>query len=300
MRRIIFILIITFLFTPSVHAAVFFFDPIHTRVGLEGEFGVNLLINTEGENINAIEGEISFPSNLKVLDILDGNSIVGFWIEEPTANKNIISFSGIMPGGFDGLREPFETETRPGKIFEIIFKAEKTGSGAVSISEIEALLNDGAGSRAQVTILPFSFEVLNFRSSVKRETTDDEPPEPFKSELTRDENLFDGGYFLTFHTTDKGSGIDHYEVCESSDKKEKLESCKSFWISEKSPYLLKDQSLKGTIKVKALDKAGNSRIEIVSIEGFSLERNKYGIIILIIIALALFFLNPFRKKLNLK
>jgi len=107
-----------------------------------------------------------------------------------------------------------------------------------------------------------------------RAMIDSTPPEDFKPKIGRDPAVFEGKYFLSFATTDKTSGIDHYEV---------LEQKRTLVRGEKaaeSPYLLKDQSLKSKILVKAVDKAGNERIsEIIPPK----KPFPYEIVILILI-----------------
>jgi len=83
---------------------------------------------------------------------------------------------------------------------------------------------------------------------------DTQPPEEFKPETGKSPSVFEGKYFLSFATKDSGSGIDHYEILEIGDGGEEV------WKIGESPYLLKDQTLQSTIRVKAIDKAGNERI----------------------------------------
>ncbi len=45
---------------------------------------VNLMLDTQGANANAIQGEIRFPAGLFTLrSVLDGSSPVSFWITAP-------------------------------------------------------------------------------------------------------------------------------------------------------------------------------------------------------------------------
>ena len=76
------------------------------------------------------------------------------------------------------------------------------------------------------------------------------PPEEFELKIVP----IEGKNYLAFATTDKTSGVDHYEISET-----KRESQTSWEIGE-IPYLLKDQNLRSVILVKAVDKAGNERI----------------------------------------
>ena len=99
-------------------------------------------------------------------------------------------------------------------------------------------------------------EVSRFRAMI-----DVTSPEEFKPEIGKASAVFEGKYFLSFVTQDRMSGVAHYEVAElrrtllggTEEKKE--------WKVGESPYLLEDQSLRSVIKVKAVDKAGNERIE---------------------------------------
>ncbi|MFM2381355.1 MAG: hypothetical protein RLZZ76_122, partial [Candidatus Parcubacteria bacterium] len=100
----------------------------------------------------------------------------------------------------------------------------------------------------------------------KAVTSDSLPPEAFSIVLERTTNAYSNNYFVVFNTTDKQSGIDHYEVIE-----EPLSSNNLFgwgaetapWVTARSPYVLEDQSLNSTIRVKALDKAGNEYIAVL-------------------------------------
>ncbi|MCK5491360.1 MAG: hypothetical protein KAI67_05980 [Candidatus Pacebacteria bacterium] len=87
-------------------------------------------------------------------------------------------------------------------------------------------------------------------------------PEEFTPQITDIEEK----KYLVFTAKDTVSGISHYEVSQTS--LSWLGNIKPGqeikWKTVKSPYLLKDQSLKSVIKVKAVDKAGNERLaEIV-------------------------------------
>ena len=75
------------------------------------------------------------------------------------------------------------------------------------------------------------------------------PPEPFTVQVLSTPGVFGGDYYAVFSTTDKQSGIDHYEVLENG-----------IWKRVTDPYKLADQSLKTPVEIKAIDKAGNERI----------------------------------------
>ncbi len=216
---------------------------------LNEEVEIYLFLNTQGENINALEGTIDYPLNLSLIKIKEGDSIVSFWVKKPEEKNRIIRFAGIIPGGFQG---------RKGKILSLIFRPKEKGKGTIQIKTAKVLLNDGKGTETKTSIknLQFTVEKNNkkfFSSSRKIKQKDLHPPEPFKPIITRSPNLFQNKYFLVFVTQDKESGIDHYEVCEGN------QDCQ--WAT--SPYLLKNQKLNQKIIVKAIDKEGNIRTALI-------------------------------------
>src|SRR3989344_1106043 len=260
MKKVLFILLgISFLFPYHLFAAEIFYsdDVREVRAGTEFEIGV--FLNAESENINAIEGILRFPADiLEFKELNDGNSIVNFWMERPHMEQGTrdkeqgeIVFSGITPGGFVGKR---------GLIFRITFLAKNEGNGKLEMQNIKALLNNGEGTAADISVSSLKIIVTSQDLSLplKKEAKDQEPPESFKPEIARDPAIFDDKWFLVFATQDKGLGIGHYEIKET---RSRFFGLFLKWISAESPYALRDQKLKSYIFVKAVDKAGNVRIE---------------------------------------
>jgi len=229
----------------SALAAELSLEAKNTNIQTGSEFEVGFFLNTENENINAIEGGIVFPENLLQLkEIRDGNSIINLWIQKPENKDGEIAFSGITPGGYLG---------RNGLIFSLVFQSTGEGQGLIEAKNIKVLINDGAGTEAKTKIsnlqLVFSKQTASYQAPLSKENDADQP-EIFKPIVTQDPTIFNGQYFLVFATQDKGSGINHYEVREGS----------SPFIIAQSPYLLQDQKLDKKIYVKAVDKSGNQRI----------------------------------------
>lgn len=263
-------------FISLTEAAVFFFEPAEKSIGINGEVKISLFIDTEGQQINALEGVISVPLNIaKVIEVNDGGSIIDVWLEKPEITEEGIVFSGIISGGFGGVYEPYVPEQKPGKILSFILKSSNQGVAAIVLKRPLALLNDGDGTSANTSSKSFYLEVLNHEVvSFNEESPDTILPEEFFPEIAQDQNIFDGKYFVIFNTQDKDSGIDHYEI--SVDNKE--------WVIAESPYVLKDQSLRGIVKIKAVDKSGNERVvEIPATypQVFQYKNYLWGIIILL-------------------
>ncbi|OGZ19096.1 MAG: hypothetical protein A2Z68_02395 [Candidatus Nealsonbacteria bacterium RBG_13_38_11] len=110
------------------------------------------------------------------------------------------------------------------------------------------------------------------------------PPEPFEIEIQKTPEIFEGKYFIVFFTTDKQTGIDYYQIKEGTGE----------WQIAESPYLLKGQSLKSIIQIKAVDKAGNERMVeyIPSSKIFFFS----GIAILVLVLVAIIFYVGYLRK----
>jgi len=221
---------------------------------------VEVKLDTEGEEINAVQASLLLP--LDLLDFVDfskGDSILNLWAKDPAVSDNTLYFLGGVPGGFKG----------EGRIGRVILKGKKEGEGSINFKEdSQVLLNDGMGTPAKLNTGGAIFRVL----AEKREVPEDEwqkllekdkiPPDPFEIKIGKEATVFEGKYFIAFSTIDKQTGIDYYEILEA-DKRgyQRGTTRKAEWKVGESPYLLEDQSLRSVIKVKAVDKAGNERIE---------------------------------------
>lgn len=234
-----------------VFAAELFFEQ-EKNFGLKDQFKIGVFIETE-ELINAVEGKINFPDGLLGLkSVDDGNSIINLWLERPAANgAGEIIFSGIIPGGYKGDK---------GLIFSATFLVKKEGNGTFDIHNARVLQNDGKGTEAKLQTFSSKFIVSKKSTEVPMpvsEIEDIDLPESFRPEISKDETLFSGKWFVVFTTQDKSSGIDYYEIKESRQKNLRV---LNKWASAESPYVLADQELRSFIWIKAVDKAGNERI----------------------------------------
>jgi hypothetical protein len=205
---------------------------------------VSVLIDTETEVGNAVDGEITFNTDTLILkNIIDADSVVNFWVTKPTHSDGVISFSGIVPGGFSGHEI---------NLLTLEFETRKEGVGTIDMKRSVLLLNDGLGTEVVSRVAPYSFNILGQSvSGLVTEYVDEETPEVFAPIISRDVDMFDGKAFLVFATEDKGSGIDYYEVKEGE---------RGSYIRAESPYELKDQSLSEKISVRAVDRSGNEYV----------------------------------------
>lgn len=105
-------------------------------------FEIKILLDTLGNNINAVDLNLSFnPKKLSIVNPSSGNSIFGIWVEAPTYDntKGTARLSGVIPEGIN---------TNSGLIATITFKANETGNASIKIEDSsQVLINDGFGTK---------------------------------------------------------------------------------------------------------------------------------------------------------
>lgn len=245
------IIVFTIILPQFVSAANIFFGRNIDEIDIGQQISLSLYLNTEGEVINTIGTEILYPNSLlEVKEIKDNTSVINFWIENEDDGQGRVTLSGLTPGGYFG---------QGGEIATIIFVSKESGLAKVSTKNTEIYLNDGLGTPVRVSEKYFD---LNITDKVFVEAdyvkSDFNPPESFVPEISRSPAVFDNSWFIVFSTKDKLSGVSHYLVRESRFRN--LIGFKK-WQEAESPYLLKDQSRRSYVSIKAIDRAGNSRTE---------------------------------------
>ena len=310
----------------SVSAATLYIDPPRPTLNRGDSVTLSVRLDTDeaaDECINAIDGVITYNEAINPVDISIGQSIFPIWVEQPVIDKEnrTITFAGGIPNGYCGRVEgdPRLTNT----LLQIIFRApgltvgggELPPLGTVTFKpETRAFLNDGFGTEAQLQTLGAE---LTLNQVVGNTSVDDWrtvsaedtiPPEEFSITLEKDDYAFDKKHYIVFNTTDKQSGISHYEVIEEPVEDTRLftfGAATTVWTEARSPYVLTDQSLKSTIRVRAVDKAGNEYIATLAPQNASLERWPMSLIVeiaggvvavLLLILLGWYFVRRRRKQ----
>lgn len=262
---------------PAARAATLQISGASTHVAAGEQYAATVYIDTGNDNINAITGVLLIPSEFAVQAIRYGDSVVDFWVQSPTVATSTasdgvirIKFSGVMSGGIS---------TNQGALFSVVLAPTGAASGetaTLSFDKVIVLKSDGLGTAAStalgslnITIAPPPVNQVpaSLDSIFMPDTT---PPEQFTPAVARNKALFNNKYFVVFLTQDSGSGVDHYEVQESSRPEPG-----SAWIIAASPYLLQNQKRTGYIFVKAVDRSGNVRSVVVLPIKQSLSYQKY-------------------------
>lgn len=283
MKKILIILFLIFI-SKNAYAARIFIDDNIRVLPSSHEFSIDLLLDTEGISVNALKTEIIYPDELMTLTrTTQDNSVISTWINPINVNGNSITFSGIIFNGTENILDPITNETKYSKIVTLHFKPKMEGNGIIKISDSTVYKNDGLGIPIKINDEPFAF-VLDKNAPVNGEEVDTTAPEEFTPYVKSFSEIFDGMYVVIFMAKDTGSGINHYEVKEGN----------SEWVNAESPYKLYDQSLRSKIQVKAVDNAGNIRIEVIPGSGYYIYL--YLLLILLIIIFIIYRIRIFIKK----
>ncbi len=269
-------------FASTASAASLYLDPARSELFRGDALTVAVRIDTDeatGECVNAVDAVLTYSEQILPVDVSIGSSIMNVWVEQPvidTENRRI-TFAGGIPNGYCGRIQGDPRLTNV--LAEIIFRSPglMVGGGDAGneamvsfLPETAVYLNDGRGTKAQLTTYdaaislsrtPGTSLVDPWSETVRNDTVS---PEDFSIDLVRIPPEY-GRYYAIFSTTDKQTGVDHYEIIE-----EPIEQLGSFswgradapWVTARSPYELIDQSLNSTIRVKAVDKAGNEYIAV--------------------------------------
>ncbi|MDP1722893.1 MAG: cohesin domain-containing protein [Candidatus Gottesmanbacteria bacterium] len=260
MRYVFFIVLL--LIPATSYAAELRLEQQPSSVSVEDTFVTSLFLRTGIDVINAVEGSIRFSSSLSLVDIRLQGSLVPLWISPPTEKeKGVVTFAGVLPGGYQG----------EGNVLTLVFKAVNKGTARISFgSDTMAYQNDGNGTSAKLFLSEVSFSIeassgIPHTISLEEDTL---PPEPFTPVVSSGEPFGLEGRVLIFTTQDKNSGIARYDIARSYYHKEKEKNLS--WNLTESPYVFVSGDSTHYLYVRAVDRAGNTRIAVVPPQEFSI------------------------------
>jgi hypothetical protein len=277
-----YILIILLLTTSAGYAATVL-TQVTGEVHAKDVFIIEVSVDTEGQKINAIEGDIFLgdtTGNFEIRDVTIAGSGFTLWPRKPSlsARGDTVSFMGGVPGGVVG----------PVSLFKIVIFAKNPSELRVTPKDIVAYVDDGKGTAVSVKsqdmivgVLPPSSKANDaWRTMV---STDNIAPEIFDIVLYQDPTLYEGKKFLSFSATDGQSGIAYYEVQEDG----------ALPVRTGDQYVLVNQDATKEVVVTAYDIAGNARAgTYVSDKGVNWSIVGLGTLILLII----FYARKMRRK----
>lgn len=237
------------LFSISAYAAKVKFEPALGEYKVGDSFDLNIVLDTDGKEINAAEVVIVTPDLLAIKMVAKSKSFIQLWIEEPSFTLNSVKFAGGVPGGI---------KLKNGLIGKVTFEAKAVGQGAIVLDPLSAIfLNDGNGTRENLVLEEGAgfFSVRPKKEGEENEylntaeKKDQRRPKSFKLEIANDPRVFGGKKFVSFFTEDRDSGVSRYEIKVGEE---------SYQIAQ-SPYLIDELPARTVMRVRAYDSADNYR-----------------------------------------
>lgn len=315
--------LIVFLFAASInitYAAEYILLPERTVIHKGEQISVDVLLDTKGANINAISGRLVFESNLLKLDSLStANTILKQWVEAPRVisesdkkigtliqeNKSYIQWSGIIPGGFDGLQSAFYKGTKPGNVLRVNFTVLSDAPAVLSFSNTEAYANDGKATNVPVEnnnlviqVVPGNPSVISpkiQRKNIQKNIVSNPKTLDIFAEVKQSEIVVNNKWFLIFSSATTTTNIDHYEVVESKSKNPD-EISDYLWRKTGSPYVLSDQNRNSYIFVRAVDIFGNSYVKMIYPDSFATAHSSSGTIEILVFLFGVLVIYSYAKR----
>lgn len=264
----------------SVFASTVYINTDHSDFFVDDTIMFSVRIDSENKNVNAVEGSVllNHPrDSASLTDINTSGSKFSLWPSKPlpSVNNTDVSFSGGIPGGLN---------SKDAIIFNIVLKLQKVGHITLTPKNFSVYLNDGKGTKDEVSVKNLTIDVLPKKSDSQSVDdwssvilNDKTPPEPFEIYFGQEGSVFDGKKFLSFNATDEQSDIAYYEVREND-----LPPVRSG-----NTHVLQDQDKPVKVTVIAYDSAGNTRESTYSFA--SPTYIIYSVIIIFIILLVFIF-----------
>ncbi len=257
MKKIIILIYFLIPFTVFAGSPIFKID---TPQKASGVYKIEILINTENEEYNAIEGDFFYDKDLiDVTNIITADSIVAAWLINPKAVSGNVKFSGVIPNGYKGSS---------GNIFSIYATAKNEGKVKIAFQG-KAYLNDGLGTIKNISLLEDEFSVVKFdKPEVLSELTEDAiSPIILQSAISQNEMMYEGAPFLIVHAKDGESGVANYEFALSDNELKEEEipvSIDLVWQKFSSPTVLPEFFEEKFVYIRVTDQSGNVTTQLVS------------------------------------
>ncbi len=255
------IIIFFFTFASNVYgASIFVSDTPNIKTG--DTFPVTVNLDTGQESINTVEVVLDFNEDLlSFAGYKDDESVIKLWVESPYEKQGQVYFSGIIPGGVNGV---YDAETQSGlraiPLVDLLFVARGEGLADFVFTESKVLKNDGLGTSLFLESKQSSLSIEKQLGSSAPNTAlnvDETPPEPFDISFIPASIFSKTPSMIMFSTNDLQSGIKEYQTKVSSGS----------WKQIKSPQPIRPSLMSRTVTVRAYDFNDNFTDASITIPG---------------------------------
>jgi hypothetical protein len=222
---------------------------------------VHFMLDPEKDTLSGMSGNFSFPTELFTLgDISTDSSVVSLWVKQPAVSdekyldgRTHITFEGIFPGGYDGVRSAYYQGVRPGVMFSVTLLPKNKGIGFLTVDDI--LLNAYNSEATPLKAVSVVQSIENPASSEIYVMTQKSPQEVDSSTLlafiSHDSLINTDAWYLMVHEREQKSSVESISVAET-DEYYAPRVDEYVWHVEKVPYILYDQKRTKYVHVKVV------------------------------------------------
>lgn len=253
--------VLVFFYAGSLFAAtVEISSPAHALANRQPLL-VEIYLDTKGEVVSGISGNFSFPENLfSVENITIKNSPVSIWVQSPNISqeryldsRTHITFEGIFPGGFDGVRSPYVDGKKNGILFSVTLVPKSDGKGVFLLDDITLLEFSSDANPLQVESASTFITVPRLDPEKKNEHNEHvfNLKPTLGAMLTNDLLDAENTWYMTLYDKEENSSRERIYVAETDDTSP-FDVRVNAWKSATVPYVLKYQDRSKFLHVKVL------------------------------------------------
>jgi hypothetical protein len=220
---------------------------------------VQIFLNPEEDTLSGISGSFSFPEDMfSIEDIVVESSVVSLWVKQPAISnekyldsRTHITFEGIFPGGYEGVRSPYYGGKKPGILFSVILVPKLKGMGAFIVDDVVLHRFDGEASLIDVPSVfrLISVPDLNVTKTVSSSLVHRIKSPTLTAAITRDSLISNNAWYLFINESKPVSGIESVYVAETDDYNGEIVEPSS-WRKVTMPYVLLYQDRSKFVNVK--------------------------------------------------
>lgn len=275
-------------------------------------FVVRVFLDPEQDTLSGLAGNFSFPTDLFSIDsIATESSVVSLWVKQPEIseekyldNRTHITFEGIFPGGYNGVRSPGYSGTQPGILFSITLISKSKGVGSFVVDDIELNSYDANATPLSVasTIKTIHVPDLTVPPSASQKAVTQVTSPTLSALVTRDESINNNAWYLVINEREQKSAIAAIYVAETNDTNAFVVDSMR-WRLAKSPFPLFYQDRSKYIHIKVVYSNNTyTTMTLQPVENYTRISLRSRILISILIMfLVMYFygskhLTTFRKK----
>jgi hypothetical protein len=224
-------------------------------------YTILVYIDPQNETVSGVAGTLSFPTDLFEVDTISTvGGVVPMWMTRPHVpqekyfdDRTHITFEGIMPGGFSGVRSPYYEGVRRGLVFTVKLIPKNKGTGNLVLDNIEIRAFDDQGTllSSEGSVKKVSVPMLSTGMPKNTGNLSRIYSPTLITTITRNELVSNNAWYVDIHEDSTVNSVDHIEIAESeSYDPEHLPLF--LWRTQTTPYILQYQSRSMYVHIKVV------------------------------------------------